>query len=123
MKKSALAIFLLVCLVACSIETPPVASGEVSRGLPGPGSASRPLDENQCRAISGWLQSHSQGWSPTPASYVPNFSVKLHYADSSTSVLMLLRDSVVFVSGATQRIRELTPDEVSQLRVLLEPLP
>ena len=123
MRKPALAIFLLACMVACSIETSPVTSGELSRGLPGPGAASRPLDVNQCRAISDWLQSHSQGWTPTPASYVPNFSVKLHYADSSTSVLMLLEDSVVIVRGATQRILGLSPDEVSRLTALLEPLP
>ena len=123
MRASAFLVVLLTCLTACSFDVAPVVSGELSHGLSSSGGVTTSLTTSQCQAVSEWLKARADGWTRTPASYLPDLTVRLRHADSSFTDLMVLKDSVVIVVDGGQYIRSVEPNDLSRLKTLLERVP
>ena len=109
----------LILLSACTVDVEPVLTAELSHSLPGPGVPTTPLTLGQCQSLSKWLSVHSDGWAPSPASYMPSLAVTLHHADSSTTKLMVLDTFVVIAKGKEQYTRNVEADDLATLRALL----
>jgi hypothetical protein len=109
----------IILLAACTVDVEPVFTAELSHSLPGPGVQTTPLTLAQCQSLAKWLNLHTDGWTPSPASYVPSLAVTLHHADSSTTTLMILDTSVVMSKGSDQYTRNVEADQLATLRTLL----
>ena len=105
-------------VVACTLDTPGIVSGEGSLHRDGRSTHSWQLSQSQVADVNSWLTKHREGWSPAVATYAPGLVLyQLRARDGSTWRLNVFPDTVVVNGGGHQFVQKFAVCDLSMLGV------
>ena len=79
----------------------------------------RPIEELPVRnvaEVNAWLKAHREGWSRSPASYVPRITAKLTAKDGSSWGLNIIGELVVANGGGAQFTQSFSAQQLDPLK-------
>jgi hypothetical protein len=103
----------------CQFEAPAIASGDAALSQSGRVVRTWPLNEENLRRLSTWLQSHDRGWNPSFVTPSAQVSVKLVAADGTPWGLYVLGDSVIVNYRAKQFSQTFKASDIAALKAAL----
>jgi len=113
---SAVAMLALVSGCSSRLDTVEVIGGRLFVYSKGAVESERDLTADQVLNVNSWLTGHSYGWKFDAASYAPEIWATLDVRKGQSAGLYVYDQSVVYVSGSYQRIRQSNVSETSALK-------
>lgn len=74
------------------------------------------LTEGELRALAVWFSVHADGWSSSPATYVPTALIRVKDGGGDVSVVNVMQKQVVVNNRKGQFVRQISEDEGASLR-------